>query len=93
MQAHGIDMKNETINKLYEVYKKYVNRNEPDPNSQLCKIWSLDNPPDILEGTSQLESIEETFDIIINEDQAVELFDMSIIQASAYIENLIGQHS
>lgn len=85
-------MKNEILNEFYEIYIKYVDRSEPDPNSQLCLLWSLDNPPDILEGTSQLESIEEAFDIIINEDQAVELFDMSIIEASAYIENLIGRH-
>jgi len=84
------NMKHDILNKLYDIYREYVN-SEPNPDSQLCVIWPLDDPPNILETTPQLESIEEILDINIYENDAVELFDMSLVEASNYIENLINK--
>ena len=82
-------MKYDILDKLYRIYREYVGHIEPGQDSQLCMIWSADNPPDILQGTLQLENIEETFEIAVNEDDAAEMFDMTLIQASSYIEKLI----
>jgi hypothetical protein len=55
----------------------------------MCLFWSIKNPPDILEGTKQLEAIEAEFEIEITEDEAVEMYDMNLQEASEYIQKLI----
>jgi hypothetical protein len=48
-------------------------------------MWSTNNPPDILEGTSPLSDIEKAFKISIDEDIAVDLYDMNIAEAATKI--------
>lgn len=55
----------------------------------MCLLWSIKNPPDVLEGTKQLEAIEAEFEITIAEDEAVEMYDMNLQEASEYIQELI----
>ncbi len=76
------------LEKLKKVYTKFVLRKGPNADSQLCEIWSMD-PPDILESTRQIRAIEAEFNITIEEDDAAELFDMSLIEASDYILKMI----
>ncbi len=82
-------MNGEALNKLFLLYKKYVPNGKPDANSQMCLLWSTKNPPDILENTKQLEVIEKEFKIGINEVEAVEMYDMNLLEASKYIQKLV----
>lgn len=71
---------------LWNIFKKV----KSDENSQMCFLWSIKNPPDVLEGTNQLEAIESEFDIEITEEEAVEIYDMNLREASQYIHKLIS---
>ncbi len=55
----------------------------------MCLFWSTKNSPDILENTKQLEAIENEFEIGINEVEAVEMYDMNLLEASKYIQELV----
>jgi len=82
-------MNGEALKELFLLYKKYVPNSKPDANSQMCFLWSTKNPPDILENTKQLEAIEKVFEIGINEVEAVEMYDMNLLEASKYIQELV----
>ncbi len=82
-------MNGEALNKLFLLYKKYVPNSIPDASSQMCLLWSTKNPPDVLENTKQLEAIEKEFKIGINEVEAVEMYDMNLLEASKYIQKLV----
>ena len=43
----------------------------------------------MLDGTKQLEAIEAEFEIKIAEEEAVEMYDMNLLEASEYIQQLI----
>ena len=83
-------MKDEIFDKLCTIYKKYTSNKTPSEESQICLLWDINDPPDILEGTEQHQEIEECFNLEINEDSAVELFDMNLREASKFLEKLIG---
>lgn len=82
-------MNQKLLEQLYKVFREYVGHLEPNENSQLCIMWALNDPPDVLECTPQIGSIEEAFDISLSENEAVELFDMSLLEASFYIQKAI----
>ncbi len=73
---------------LIEIYKKYNPRSKPDGNSQMCSLWSTKNPPSVLECTDQIIDIEEMFDISLSEDEAIEIYDMTLLEAINYIKQL-----
>ena len=82
-------MKNDVLNKLFILFERYSPESKPNADSQMCLLWSIKNPPDVLEGTIQLEAIEAEFEITITEDEAVEIYDMNLQEASEYIQELI----
>jgi hypothetical protein len=41
-------------------------------------MWSTADPPDIIEGTDPLCDIESAFHIYIEDDDALELYDMTL---------------
>ena len=82
-------MKNDVLNKLLLLFERYSPKSKPSADSQMCLLWSIKNPPDILEGTKQFEAIEAEFEITIAEDEAVEMYDMNLQEASEYIQELI----
>ena len=84
-------MKKEIFEKLCNIYKKYVKRGKPNKDSQLWRIWPIFDPPDVLETTQQHIDIENTFDITIEEEDAVEMFDMNLKEASLFIESLLNK--
>lgn len=51
-------------------------------------MWSSNRPPDILEGTRPLCAIEKAFGIDIDEDLAVEFYDMNLDEAAKKIVEL-----
>ena len=71
-----------TYNILHEIYQKHRrNYRENGDSKQMCCMWSTNNPPDIIEGTEPFEDIEEAFDIVIDEDDAMDLYDMLLQDA------------
>ncbi len=85
-------MKTEISERLLLLFEKYSQSDSGNPNedSQMCLFWSIKNPPDVLEGTKQIEEIEEEFDINIYEGEAVEMYDMNLREASDYIQTLVS---
>lgn len=82
-------MKNGTLHNLLILYERYSPKSKPTADSQMCLLWSIKNPPDVLEGTKQLDTIEAEFKIEITENEAVKLYDMNLQEASEYITQLI----
>ena len=86
-------MKNQselTYEKLYNIYKKYQLRYNRSMNSgQICLMWSTRSLPDVLTDTEQLSDIENAFAIQLDEDEAIELYDMTLNEAVAFIEKRI----
>jgi len=84
-------MKNDILDRLLLLFEKYSQSDgaNPDGNSQMCLFWSTASPPDVLEGTKQLETIEAEFDVDIYESEAVEMYDMDLQEASEYIRMLL----
>lgn len=44
-------------------------------------MWSTDEPSDIIKGTAQINDIEESFGIAIDDDVALELYDLDLDEA------------
>lgn len=82
-------MKSDVLNKLLMLFKKYSPKSKPGADDQMCLLWSIENPTDVLEGNRQLEAIEAEFEIEITEEEAVEIYDMNLQEASEYIQKLI----
>lgn len=77
---------NEVYTKLYQIYKKYQKTYKRNPDShQMCCMWSTVDPPDTLEDTIQIYDIEKSFDIRLDEMEALELYDMKLDEAAKRI--------
>lgn len=71
---------------LHAIYDTYLRKYRKNPDSkQICCMWPTDDPPDVLEGTDPLLDIEKAFDICIDEDVAIELYDMTLDEAAKKI--------
>ena len=71
---------------LHTIYSMHRRRHRENPDSkQMCCMWSTDDPPDVIEGTEPIGDIEEAFDILISDDEALELYDMPLNQAARKI--------
>ncbi len=67
---------------LNDIYNKHQRKYCGNPDSkQMCCMWSTNNPPDVLSGTQPLCDIEKAFDINIDENEALELYDMDLDEA------------
>ncbi|NOQ86719.1 MAG: hypothetical protein GQ554_07560 [Deltaproteobacteria bacterium] len=51
-------------------------------------MWSTDYPPDIIEGTEPFADIEAAFGITIDEEEALNLYDMVLEEAVLRIMEL-----
>ena len=83
-------MKNDAYKRLAKLYQKRTGLGV-SPNSQMCLFWSTDDPPDVLECTESLESILDEFDIDLSEDEAVDLYDMELQEASNYLQSKVAE--
>jgi len=77
---------------LYKIYDKYRKKYPENSNDseQICLMWSINNPPDVIEGTAPFIEMEETFDILIGERDSLELYDMTLKEASFRVLELQG---
>ena len=81
-----------TFDILYGIYNKH-RRHHPENSfdtEQMCLMWSTDNPPDEIEGTEPFNDIEEAFNIAIDYEDALELYDMTLEEASIRILEIQG---
>lgn len=76
----------ETLHRIYQKHRRKYREN--GDSKQMCCMWSTDDPPDIIEGTPPFDDIEAAFDITIDEDSAMELYDMDLDEAAASILDL-----
>ncbi|HOH30352.1 MAG TPA: hypothetical protein PLC40_11805 [Candidatus Hydrogenedentes bacterium] len=56
-------------------------------------MWSTNIPPDIIEGTEPFEAIEAAFGIVIDDEEALELYDMTLQEAAQRISDLQRQQN
>jgi hypothetical protein len=52
-------------------------------------MWPVDDPPDVLLATDPLEAICDLIDMDIDEDYAMELYDMTLQEAAESLYNLL----
>ena len=52
-------------------------------------MWSTRRLPDVLTETEQISDIEKAFGIHLDEDEAIELYDMTLQEAVTFIEKRI----
>lgn len=77
------DTRQAVYDSLHTIYEKHRRKYRGAPDSkQICCMWSGNNPPDVLEFTRPIASLAKAFDIYIDEDDAVALFDMDLDQAT-----------
>ena len=75
---------------LFKIFMKYKKRYKNPPKSkQMACMWSITNPPDIIEDTPPFHDIEKAFNISIDEDDCLEIYDMNIEEATEKIANII----
>lgn len=71
---------------LHQIYEKHRRKYKKNSDSkQMCCMWSTDDPPDIIEGTPPFDDIEDAFGISIDDDAALELYDMHLDEAARKI--------
>jgi hypothetical protein len=82
--------KNEIYEILLKIYLKHKKKykNPPKTKSMAC-MWSIMNPPDIIEDTPPFHDIENAFDIEIDIDDCYEIYDMELDEATEKIEDII----
>ncbi len=81
-----------TYEKLYKIYQKHRKKYKSNLDSkQMCCMWSTLSPPDAIEDTEPFYDMEDAFDITINGDDCMELYDMEIEEAVIKIDNILKQ--
>ena len=76
-------------NKLEAIYNKHRSQYKENGDSkQMCCIWSTYDPPDIVEGTQPFQDIEKAFGITIDDDDAFEMYDMTLNEALVRIQQI-----
>jgi len=81
----------ETLHRIYQKHRR--NYRENGDSKQMCCIWSTDDPPDIIEGTPPSDDIEDAFGITVDDDAALELYDMHLDEAAVRILDMQRRQS
>jgi len=81
--------KEEIRRKIEKVFSKDVKRHKITDFSQMCRMWPMHDPPDTLEHTKPILDLGNEFNFTIFEDEAVEIYDMTAIEAVEYIYQLL----
>jgi len=71
------------LHQIYGIHRRKYKENSD--SKQMCCMWSTNDPPDEIEGTEPFCDIEDAFDISINEDDALDLYDMNLNDAAKFI--------
>jgi hypothetical protein len=76
------------LSRLMRIFREYSRARRVDPNSQMCLLWE-DPTVEILVGSDELNALETEFGIEFNDESAMEIFDMTLLEASKFIKSLI----
>ena len=80
----------EIYEKLFQIFMKYKKRYKNPPKStEMACMWSITKPPDIIEDTPPFHDIEKAFNISIDEEDCLELYDMDLSKAVDKIISLM----
>jgi hypothetical protein len=78
--------------RLHRIYQKHRrNHRENGDSKQMCCMWSTNDPPDVIEGTPPFCDIEKAFGIVIDDDAALELYDIYLDAAAKRIIELMDE--
>ena len=81
--------KNQILQALNKIHKKYSGERRSNEDSQMCTLWSISNPPDVLECTAPYYEIVDVFNYEFSEEKSIEFYDMNIKDAATYIFNIL----
>ena len=82
--------KQELLNELMKIHDRYsFERYQATPSSQVCTMWSVDDPPDVLLATDPLEAICDLIGMDIDEEYAADLYDMTLQEAAVSLYNFL----
>ena len=70
----------ETLHRIYQRHRR--NHPENRDSKQMWCMWSMSDPPDVIEGTPPFDDIEDAFGVFINDDTALVLYDMNLDEAA-----------
>lgn len=71
---------------LHQIYQNHRQKYRENCDSkQMCCMWSTHDPPDIIEETPPFDDIEDAFGITVDDDAALELYDMDLDEAAIRI--------
>lgn len=74
---------------LHAIYGRHRRKYRENSDSrQMCCMWSTYDPPDVIEDTEPFNDIEAAFGIRIDEDEAMNLYDMDLHQAANRIMDM-----
>jgi len=76
--------------KIYNKHRKLFPENSYD-SEQMCLMWSTNDPPDQIEHTEPFDDIEKAFNIEISENDSLDLYDMTLKEASIRILEIQGK--
>lgn len=76
----------ETLHQIYQKHRREYRENRD--SKQMCCMWSTNDPPDIIEGTPPFYDIEDAFGITVDDDTAMELYDMDLDEAARKIADM-----
>jgi hypothetical protein len=86
--------KEKILEELIKLHSKYsCFGGKSNEASQLCTMWSTDDPPDVLETTDELEAICDLIDMDIDEDYALELYEMTLKEASDSLHTFLTSNT
>ncbi|KPL15634.1 MAG: hypothetical protein AMS26_07065 [Bacteroides sp. SM23_62] len=69
----------QTLHEIYQKHRRHYRENVD--SKQMCCMWSTDDPPDIIKGTEPFADIEAAFGITIDDEEALNLYDMDLEDA------------
>lgn len=81
-----------TLSRLMKIFREFSTLRIVDLNSQMCDLWE-DPIVEILVGSDELNAIEDEFGIEINENAALDLYDMTLQEAAVLIKNIIKEQN
>ncbi|MDI6794945.1 MAG: hypothetical protein QME81_19105 [bacterium] len=76
----------ETLHRIYQKHRR--KHRENGDSKQMCCMWSTNDPPDIIESTAPFDDIEDAFGITVDDDAAMELYDMHLDEAARKIVDM-----
>lgn len=77
--------KKQLLQKLIEIHHTHSGERNPTGKSQVCTMWPMNDPPDVLQCTPPLEDIEEFVDYSFEELDAITFYDMNLEDACDFI--------